>query len=286
MSAKHPIISVTGLQGAGENPAHAVFDKIFKAAGVNAAFVEGDAFLRYDRSDMRTVMQEEADKGNSRFSRFGPEANRLEDLESLLKQFGAYGRGRIREYVRDEMQAAALGAPAGSFTDWREIPHGTDLLLYTGLHGAAVTDTVDIARLCDLKIGLAPSINLEWAQKSRREGGGEEARRAILRRTPDYARYICPQFSATDVNFQRVPTVDTCDPFAAPEAPGDDETIVIVRPRNPQEVDFLRLLAFIKHSYMSRADTLVIPGGKLGLAMQLILTPMVQRMLDRRKGRR
>jgi phosphoribulokinase len=36
-------------------------------------------------------------------------------------------------------------------------------------------------------------------------------------------------------------------------------------------------------SFMSRANTIVCPGGKMDLAMQLILTPMILRLMERRK---
>ncbi len=30
-------------------------------------------------------------------------------------------------------------------------------------------------------------------------------------------------------------------------------------------------------------NTLVIPGGKMGLAMELIITPLIKRLLERKK---
>ena len=95
-----------------------------------------------------------------------------------------------------------------------DIAPGTDLLFYEGLHGAVVTPEVNVARHVDLLIGVVPIINLEWIQKLHRDkkarGYSHEAVvDTILRRIPDYVNYICPQFSETHVNFQRVPTVDT-----------------------------------------------------------------------------
>ena len=92
-----------------------------------------------------------------------------------------------------------------------------DLLFYEGLHGAVVTDKVNIAHHADLKIGVVPIINLEWIQKIHRDKAArgystEAVTDTILRRMPDYVNYICPQFAETDINFQRVPTVDTSNP--------------------------------------------------------------------------
>ena len=105
----------------------------------------------------------------------------------------------------------------------------------------------------------------------------------ILRRMPDYVNYICPQFSRTDINFQRVPVVDTSNPFIAREIPTADESICVIRFRNPKGIDFPYLLSMIHDSWMSRANTIVVPGGKMELAMQMILTPFIWRLMERRK---
>jgi phosphoribulokinase len=39
----------------------------------------------------------------------------------------------------------------------------------------------------------------------------------------------------------------------------------------------------IKDSFMSRANSIVIPGGSLDLAMQLILTPMILQLIERKR---
>ena len=108
----------------------------------------------------------------------------------------------------------------------------------------------------------------------------------ILRRMPDYVNYITPQFSQTDVNFQRVSTVDTSNPFIARDIPTPDESFIVIRFRKPEEfgVDFPHLLNMINDSFMSRPNTIVVPGGKMGFAMELILEPKIQRMLESKKG--
>ncbi len=103
----------------------------------------------------------------------------------------------------------------------------------------------------------------------------------ILRRMPDYIHIICPQFTRTDINFQRIPTVDTSNPEIARWIPTPDESMVVIRFRNPYGIDFAYLLAMIHDSFMSRANSIVIPGNKLDLALQLILTPMIMQLVER-----
>ncbi len=288
MSVRHPIISVTGSSGAGTTTVKYTFERIFRREGISAAFIEGDAFHRYDRAEMKRAMAEAAASGNSHFSHFGPYANLLPELESVFAEYGRHGTGRTRHYVHDAKEAELYGAEPGTFTPWADFPRGTDLLFYEGLHGAAVTEDADIARHADLKIGVVPVINLEWIQKIHRDKAArgystEAVTDTILRRMPDYVRYICPQFTETDVNFQRVPTVDTSNPFIARWIPTADESLVLIRFRSPRGIDFSYLVSMLQGSFMSRANTVVIPGGKLDLAMQLILTPMILQLIDRKR---
>jgi phosphoribulokinase len=285
MSQKYPIISVTGSSGAGTSSVKRTFEQIFRRESINAVFIKGDAFHRYDRQDMKRVMEEEGKKGNATFSHFGPEANLLEELETVFKEYGETGKGRLRYYIHDEEEAKEHGGAPGTFTDWEGMPEGSDLLLYEGLHGAVVTEKVNVAKYADLKIGVVPVINLEWTQKIHRdrEARGyttEAVTDTIIRRMPDYVHYICPQFSETDINFQRVPTVDTSNPFVAQWIPTPDESMVVIRFRDPYGIDFPYLVSMIQGSFMSRANSIVAPGAKLDLAMQLILTPMIRRLVE------
>jgi phosphoribulokinase len=287
MSIKHPIISVTGSSGAGTTTVKHTFDQIFRREGIKAEFIEGDSFHRYDRQAMKLALAEAEKAGNNHFSHFGPDANLLEDLEALFKQYGETGSGKRRYYVHDDREAALHGTPPGTFTEWKDLPP-SDMLMYEGLHGTTVTDTVNVARHADLKIGVVPVINLEWTQKIHRDratrGYSTEAvMDTILRRMPDYVRYICPQFTQTDINFQRVPTVDTSNPFIARWIPTPDESMVVIRFRDPHGIDFAYLVSMLAGSFMSRANSIVIPGNKLDLAMQLILTPMILRLVDRKR---
>ncbi|MGH8778002.1 phosphoribulokinase [Paraburkholderia sp.] len=287
MSVKHPIIAVTGSSGAGTTTVMKSFTHIFRREHINAQIVEGDAFHRYDRNGMREAMKQHERDGAPNFSHFGPQANLLEELQALFVGYGDSGTGQLRHYVHDEAETRLYKQDAGTFTPWEDVTPGTDLMFYEGLHGAAVTDRVDIARHADLLIGVVPIINLEWIQKLHRDqtmrGYSHEAVvDTILRRMPDYVNYICPQFSRTHVNFQRVPTVDTSNPFIAREIPQPDESFVVIRFARPKGIDFQYLLTMLHDSFMSRPNVIVVPGGKMGLAMQLIFTPMILQLLDRR----
>ncbi|QBR71335.1 phosphoribulokinase [Beijerinckiaceae bacterium] len=291
MSAKNPIISVTGSSGAGTTSVKRTFEQIFRRENIEAAFIEGDAFHRYDRDGMRRVMAEEEANGNRNFSHFGPRANLLAELEGVFRSYSETGTAKTRRYIHDEEEAAFYRCDPGTFTKWESLPEGSDLLFYEGLHGALVTEKVNIAQYADLKIGVVPVINLEWIQKIHRDRSArgystEAVMDTMLRRMPDYIRYICPQFTETDINFQRVPTVDTSNPFAARWIPTADESMVIIRFAKPRGIDFAYLHLMIHDSFMSRANSIVIPGNKLDLAMQLILTPFVLQLVERRRRAR
>jgi phosphoribulokinase len=288
MSEKHPIVVITGSSGAGTTSVMRTFEQIFNREGVKAAFVEGDAFHRYDRAEMKRRMAEELARGNQHFSHFGPENNLFAELEALFRDYAASGRGRTRKYLHNDEEAAPFGQPAGTFTAWQDIEPGTDLLFYEGLHGAVVTDTVNVAQHVDLLIGVVPVINLEWIQKLHRDRAArgystEAVTDTILRRMPDYVHYITPQFARTHINFQRVPVVDTSNPFIARHIPSADESFLVIRFANPRGIDFPYLLTMLHDSFMSRPNTIVVPGGKMDLAMQLIFTPMIWRLVERRR---
>ena len=288
MSAKHPIIAVTGSSGAGTTSVTRTFQWIFTREKINAVVVEGDSFHRYDRAEMKAKMAEAAQLGNKHFSHFGPESNLFPELEELFRNYGECGRGRLRKYLHDAAEAAPYGQSPGTFTPWQDIAGESDLLFYEGLHGAVVTDGVNVARHPDLIIGVVPILNLEWIQKLHRDkstrGYSQEAVvDTILRRMPDYVNYICPQFGETHINFQRVPTVDTSNPFIARYIPTADESFVVIRFKNPKGIDFPYLLSMLHDSFMSRPNIIVVPGGKMELAMQIILTPLILKLMDGRR---
>jgi phosphoribulokinase len=288
MSIKHPIVAVTGSSGAGTTTVMNSFHHIFRREGIKAQVVEGDSFHRYDRVAMRGAMKEAEVAGDGTFSHFGPEANLLEELAALFKTYGVEGTGRVRKYLHNASEAEPFGQEPGTFTPWQDIEAGTQLMFYEGLHGGYADERINVAKEVDLLVGVVPIINLEWIQKLHRDqnlrGYTQEAVvSTILRRMPDYVNHICPQFSRTHVNFQRVPTVDTSNPFIARDIPTADESMVVIRFTNPKGIDLPYLISMLHGSMLTRPNTIVIPGGKMGLAMQLIFTPMILRLIDLKK---
>lgn len=285
MSLKHPIIAVTGSSGAGTSIDKGAFEYMFHKIGIKAAVIEGDCFHRYDRAEMDHLCTEAQAKGEN-LTHFGPEGNLFEKLEALFNEYGNSGTGKRRFYIHDEKEASQHGHAPGSLTPWEPIEENTDLLFYEGLHGGLVTDTVNVTQHVDLLIGVTPIINLEWMQKIHRDRAirgytAENATNLILDRMYDYIHYITPQFSRTDINFQRVPTIDTSNPFVADYVPSNDESFSVIHIRNREkiEVDFRHLLEMLEGSKMSSPDTIVVPAGKKVFAMQLILTPLLRKLM-------
>ncbi|MEV4778835.1 phosphoribulokinase [Burkholderia sp. LMU1-1-1.1] len=288
MSERHPIIAITGSSGAGTTSVTRTFENIFRREKVRSVVVEGDSFHRYDRAEMKLKLAAAEERGDNNFSHFGPDTNLFGELEQLFATYAETGRGKRRKYLHDSEEARPYGQQPGTFTPWEELDADNDLLFYEGLHGGVVTPEVNIARHPDLLIGVVPVINLEWIQKlwrdkAKRGYSTEAVTDTILRRMPDYVNYICPQFAHTHVNFQRVPCVDTSNPFIAREIPAPDESMVVIRFANPRGIDFPYLLNMVPGAFMSRANTIVVPGGKMELAMQLIFTPFILRMMERQR---
>lgn len=285
MSVKHPIISVVGSSGAGTSTVKHTFDQIFRRENIKYVSIEGDAFHRYERTDMKKQLAERTAKGDQTFSHFSIEANVLDELERVFREYGETGAGKTRHYVHNDEEAEKFGAPSGCFSEWKSFEEGSDLLFYEGLHGAVHTDDIKVADYADLKIGVVPVVNLEWIQKLHRDknqrGYSTDAiQDVILRRMHDYVHVIMPQFSNTDINFQRVPVVDTSNPFIARWIPTAGESLTVIRFANPRGIDFSYLTSMIQNSWMSRANSIVVPGDKTDLAMQLILTPLIHRLVS------
>jgi phosphoribulokinase len=297
MSAKHPVIAVTGSSGAGTTTVKRAFEHIFYREKINPLIIEGDSYHRYDRAAMKEQMATEESQGNKHFSHFGENANEFGKLEDTFKSYASTGKCQRRYYLHSEEEAAEHNARLstslnpGQFTPWEDINEATDLLFYEGLHGLVKTENCNVAQHVDLGVGVVPIVNLEWIQKIHRDAAergysADVIVDTILRRMPDYVNYITPQFSRTDVNFQRVSTVDTSNPFIARDIPTPDESFIVIRFRDPKGfgVDFPHLLNMVNDSFMSRPNTLVVPGGKMGFAMELILGPKIEAMLEKKRG--
>ena len=291
MSKKHPIIAVTGSSGAGTTTVKQAFEHIFLREGVNPVVIEGDSYHKFDRAAMKVAMQEAEQAGNHSFSHFGPDANLFDKLEETFKSYGDTGSCQRRYYLHSDEEAEPYSQKPGEFTQWETVGEGTDLLFYEGLHGGIATDDSDVSKFVDLLIGVVPIVNLEWIQKifrdcEQRGYSTEAVTDTILRRMSDSVHYITPQFSRTDINFQRVPTVDTSNPFIARDIPTPDESFVVIRFRDPNklDIDFSYLLNMLDDSFMSRRNTIVVPAGKMGFAMEIILAPIIERILSDRNG--
>lgn len=295
MSQKHPVVAVTGSSGAGTTTVKRAFEQIFRRENIEAAVLEGDSFHNMTRAEFKAAV-ERADNNYQRApSHFGPECNHFDKIEQTFRQYGETGTCQRRYYIHSDDEAKELNDRLGTnlnpgeFTPWEDIESGSDLLFYEGLHGGVRTAEVDIASHVDLLVGVAPIVNLEWIQKIHRDTAergysAEAVTQIILRRMRDYVEYICPQFSNTDINFQRVSTVDTSNPFIARDIPTLDESFVVIRFKYPELANFQYLMDMIKDSFMSRRNTIVVPGGKMGFAMELILTPMIQELIAKRRG--
>jgi phosphoribulokinase len=287
MSAKHPVIAITGSSGAGTTTTSVAFRKIFQQLGITAALIEGDSFHRYTRPEMDAEIRKAKEQGRH-ISYFGPEANDFQMLEKTFAGYGETGEGQWRKYLHTYDEAVPYNQVPGTFTPWEPLPSNTDMLFYEGLHGGVVTPQHNVTRFVDLLIGVVPIVNLEWIQKlvrdtSERGHSREAVMDSVVRSMDDYIRYITPQFSRTHINFQRVPTVDTSNPFSAKAIPSSDESFIVIRFRGLRQIDFPYLLSMLRGSFISSIDTIVVPGGKLGLAMELIMAPLVQQLLEDKK---
>ena len=309
MSKQHPIVAVTGSSGAGLSTVRHAFKFIFQRLGVKPAIVHGDGFRRYTERQF-TALLDEARVSGRRISWFGPECNHFQELETFFKTYGECGSGVYRQYAHNLEHAQSLDVPVGEFTEWKPLPGGSDLLFYEGQHGGLMANTwtrrkvdsrhfpaeidrrigaqgIDVAQHVDLLIGVAPAINLEWIQKIHRDCdkgicSPEESVETILRRMDDYLHYIVPQFGLTDINIQRMPLVDTSNPFIARDVPVPDESICVIHFRDRKRHDFPNMLKRIPGASMSRPSTMVIPCGELRLALEVICAPILAEFLDAR----
>ena len=284
MSAEHPIVAITGSSGAGFSVVIKALEQIFYRERVKAVYIDGSAFHRYDRKTMRQEIDKAKQQGRV-LTHFGPDGNHLDKLESLFFQYAATGTGLYRHYLHTSAGAAKYGQAVGTFTRWQPMDSDNDLLVYRGLHGAAIVDDIDLSQYPDLHIGMAPNANLEWMRKLQRdtESRGytpEEVEQAILDRLYDYVHYITPQFSRTHINFQMIPVVDTSNPFGGDEAiPSVDDCYLVIRFASKYKANLPALVADIPTAYVSRRNTLVVPGSKMVMAIELILIPIIHDLI-------
>ena len=307
MAGKNTIVAVTGASGAGTTAVQHAFKEIFHRQGLKATFAHGNGFLKHDVTKRMEIVDQFLREGKS-ISCYGPDLNDFKALEMLFKNYSQSSTGRYRDFIIDESKSA-FGETIGSFTDWMDVEKDSDLLFYEGMHGGVVANSwtrrksadtpvaedrrkisdkvgVDVAQYVDMLIGVVPAINLEWIQKIHHDTGCTGSSRlevtdTILSRLQDYIHFIVPQFSLTDINFQRMPVVDTSNPFIARGVPTEAESVVVIRFREPKKYDFPFLLKQLDGAFMSRANTMVINGGEMQHALDIICAPMIERCCNR-----
>ena len=308
MSVKHPIIAVTGASGAGTTVVQQAFKEIFHRQGINAGFVQGDGFLRYnDKDTEKRISQAIAD--DCYVSCYGPELNDFSRLESCFRGYADGGIESLRYKISEENRHL-YDKPVGEFTEWQELPPNTDCLFYEGMHGGVLAQTwtrrkcvetshiendrrakrdkgVNAAQYVDLLIGVVPAINLEWIQRIHHDQytkklQPEQITTNILEQLQDYIHFIVPQFSISDINFQRMPIVDTSNPFDAEMVPAEHESIVIVSFKEPAKHDLTAYVGRIEGAVLSQRNSLTIPGGQMQHALDVICAPLIEALIQRK----
>jgi phosphoribulokinase len=299
MSVKHPVISITGSSGAGTTFVKRAFEKVFNRENLKVAVVEGDSFHKYERAEMREKVAESRKAGHV-LTHFAEDANHFDKLADLFKQYGETGSGQRRYYIHSDEEAvehnARLGtnlAP-GQFTPWEDIPAGTDLMFYEGLHGGVKTEKSDVAQYADLLVGVVPCVNIEWIQKIYRDTAErpytpQQVADVILDRMPDYVKFITPQFDRTHINFHRVPLVDTANPFATDKAkpvtkPEDSLIVTTVRIPGVDLAGIAAKLPADAMAFMQNGQTLVYKGNYMIDVMDMMLSPIIKDMMAKARA--
>jgi len=305
MSKQHPIIAVTGASGAGTTVVQRAFKEIFLRQKIKAAFMQGDGFLRFNESESEKQISQHMAEGRH-ISSYGPDLNDFMKLQECFSNYSKTGCCVMRSKVTEENQHK-YNTAVGEFTNWRECPNESDCLFYEGMHGGVVAQTwtrrksdsndasvkdrrrsnangVNVAQYVDLLIGVVPAINLEWIQRIKhdqlsRKHSAEQVTVNIIEQLQDYIYFIVPQFSLTDINFQRMPVVDTSNPFEEQSVPTEKESVVVVSFREPEKHDLQKYKERIEGAFFSTRRNLVIPGGQLPHALDVICAPMIEALI-------
>jgi len=307
MSEHHPIIAVTGASGAGTTVVQQAFKEIFFRQKINAAFIQGDGFLRYCDIESEKHISQNLAQGRH-ISCYGPDLNDFDKLQSCFKQYSESGTCDMRHKVSEENQKH-FDVPVGEFTQWQQRIEKSDCLFYEGMHGGVVAETwtrrksentdaviedrrsaktngVNAAQYVDLLIGVVPAVNLEWIQRIQhdqlnRKQSAEQVTVNILEQLQDYIYFIVPQFSITDINFQRMPVVDTSNPFEHQPVPTEKESIIVVSFKEPDKHDLDSYLQRIEGAFISRRKSLVVPGGQMAHALDIICAPLIESLIQK-----
>jgi len=304
MSVDHPIIAVTGASGAGTTVVQQAFREIFFRQKIRAVFVEGNGFLRYDDDESEKRVSDALAEGQH-ISCYGPELNDFDALQKLFGEYSHSGSGRMRCKLSEE-NACQHDLPAGGFSPWQNLPLESDCLFYEGMHGGVVANSwtrrkqqqtppteerrsarnngVNVAQYVDLLIGVVPAINLQWIQRIHhervlRKRSAQQTTDHIVQQLQDYIHFIVPQFSLCDINFQRMPVVDTSNPFEADRVPADFESMLVVSFREPDKHEVSDYVKRIPNARLSGRKSLLIPGGQLQHALDVICAPMIEALI-------
>ena len=306
MSVQHPIVSVTGSSGAGTSFVKRAVETIFKRENLKVAIIEGDSFHKYSRIEMRAKVSESKENGGSVLTHFAEAANEFNKLEDLFASYKETATGKKRYYIHSDEEAdehnARLGTNLlpGEFTPWEEIEEDTDIMFYEGLHGMVKRmdhgpkeGMHDVSQHVDLGVGVAPVVNIEWMQKiyrdtSERPYSVSQVRDTIMERMDDYMETIVPQFHRTHVNFQRIPLVDTSDPFStqtenAPMGPAPEDSLIITHVRH-DEVDLSTIVGQIEGAWLQNDHTMICSGTQMVTAMDIIMTPIIQKLIAKKRA--
>lgn len=306
MSEQHPVIAVTGASGAGTTAVQQAFKEIFFRQKINAAFLQGSGFLRYSEIESEKYISQSLADGRH-ISCYGPELNDFTRLQNCFSHYSETGCCDMRFKVTEGNQHLYT-APVGEFTEWQEGPLNADCLFYEGMHGGVVAETwtrrksdnsddvlndrrstkidgVNVAQYVDLLIGVVPAINLEWIQRIHHDQithkqSAEQVTVSILEQLQDYIYFIVPQFSITDINFQRMPVVDTSNPFDLQAVPTEKESIVVISFKEPSKYDIENYLQRIDGAFVSGRQSLVIPGGQMKHALDIICAPLIENLVN------
>ena len=169
MSAKHPVIAVTGFSGAGTTTTGVAFRKIFQQLNIRAAELEATASTLHPAGNGRGDPQ--GARSGRDISYFGPgpttSACCSRALSSTAKRHRPFAQvpahlRRSGAYNPGAGHLHPVGATAGA--DRRAVLRGAARRCGREHH--------DVASHVDLLVGVVPIVNLEWIQKLIRDTGG------------------------------------------------------------------------------------------------------------------
>ena len=235
MSTLHPIISITGSSGAGTTSVKRTFEQIFRREKIDAAFIEGDAFHRYDRAAMKAKVAEEEARGNPNFSHFSAGGEPARDARGGLRGVRPSGHrphpNTTSTTPRRRRSTASPPAPSPPGRDFE--PQRPPVLRGPARLRRHRQGQPRAARRPQDRRGAGrqPRMDPEDPPRPRHprlldRGGHRHDPAPDARLRPLHLPAV---HRRRDINFQRVPIVDTSNPFIARWIPTPDELMVVIR---------------------------------------------------------